>query len=366
MKTAFIFGEFITKSTTGIAYINTNLKSALKELNFLVSTLDDPRSNDYLKSKGLVKRNKNILIFIKLIIYITFSKKYNIAFLTISMGNLGLLKSLLIISILKLKTEELYLYIHRGDLEFHYNQSIYKRFLIILHLVYSSKIIVLSKLFTMDKSLRIFQKKVLIIPNSLSKEDSSISNNFFKKRNKILEEKYHQKIIKFIYSGNLQRAKGIHNIIKAIKIINQKKLNSLVQLDIYGMKFEEVDCADKNIVYKGKLNNANRLDVMSNYDFLITASKTEGLPITLIESMAIGLPFITTNVGAIDDLLIDNYPYITQIETSSIVEITELAIKDQLGDRKKIKAIMKSNKDLFDKQFNYSQFFNTLKKNINI
>lgn len=366
MKRAFIFGEFITKSTTGIAYVNTNLKSVLKELNFLVKTLDDPRSNDYLKNKGLVKKNKNILEFFIIILYITFGRKYDISFLTISMGNLGLLKSFVIASILRLKTKNLYLYIHRGDLNYHYNYSFYKRFLIKLHLLYASKIIVLSKLFVRDKSLKDFQKKILVIPNSLSKEDSRVSNNFFQKRNKTLDLKYQQKVIRFIYAGNLQSSKGIFNIIEAIKLINKKNLNFLVQLDIYGMKFEEVDCSNNNIVYKGKLKHSKRLNVMSNYDFLITASKTEGLPITLIECMAIGLPFITTNVGAINDLLIDNYPYITKIDTCSIVKITELALNDHTKNRKKIKSIIRSNKNLFDNKFQYSKFFYNLNNILNV
>ena len=71
MKRAFIFGEFIAKSTTGIAYVNTNLKYALKELNFFVETLDDPRSNDYFKYKGYIKKNYNVIEIFKVILNIT-------------------------------------------------------------------------------------------------------------------------------------------------------------------------------------------------------------------------------------------------------------------------------------------------------
>ena len=126
--------------------------------------------------------------------------------------------------LLKFKTKDLYLYIHRGDLDLNYKKSLYKRYLIKIHLSFSTKIILLSKLFTFDESLKDFQKKIFIIPNSLSKKDTTISNEIFKNRYKILENKYQQKIVKFIYSGNLQSAKGIHKIIEAINLINQKKI----------------------------------------------------------------------------------------------------------------------------------------------
>ena len=362
MKRAFIFGEFIAKSTTGIAYVNTNLESVLRELNFFVETLDDPRSNDYFKYKNFVKKNLNIIKFFKLILFIVFSKKYNISFLTISMGNLGLLKSLLIISLLKFKTNDLYLYIHRGDLDLNFKNSLYKRYLIKLHLFYSTKIILLSKLFTLDKPLKHFQKKIIIIPNSLSKEDSFTSKEFFKKRYEILENKSQQEIIKFIYSGNIQSAKGIHEIIKAIKQINAKKLNIKIQLDIYGMKFEEIDPKANNIFYKGKLKHSDRLKIMSKYDFLISASKTEGLPITIIECMAIGLPFITTNVGAIEDLLINNYPYIINSKNFNIIEVICSALNDHNKNKTKLKSLIVANRDLFNEKFQYSQFFKNIKK----
>ena len=39
MKRAFIFGEFIAKSTTGIAYVNTNLEALnVASVNNLFST----------------------------------------------------------------------------------------------------------------------------------------------------------------------------------------------------------------------------------------------------------------------------------------------------------------------------------------
>ena len=364
MKRAFIYGEFISKSTTGIAYVNTNLKTALEDLKYFVNIIHEPRSNDYLNYKNIIKKNNHIFEYIKIIFKILYSKKYNISYLTISMSYLGLLKSLLITYILKLKTIDLYLYVHRGDIDSHYRESFFKRILIYLHLLLSSKIILLSKNFIQENAFKQFQKKILIIPNSLSKYDSIHSNEIYQKKLKYFDEKEKKKIIKLIYSANIQSAKGIHEIIEAVKIINEKEKNFSVMLDIFGMKFEEIDTSHKNIDYKGKLSNADRLNIMSKYDLLILCSKTEGLPVTLIECMSIGLPFITTNVGAISDLLVNNYPYIIDTENFNIVKVIDLASKDCMESRNKFKKLIVLNKIMFDCQFKYNIFFNNLKKEL--
>lgn len=364
MKRAFIYGEFINKSTTGIAYVNSNLKSALIDLKYNVSIIDEPRSNDYSYYKGIVKKNYYIFEFIKIIFNILLAKKYNIAYLTISMSYLGLLKSLFISFIIRLKTKKLLLYVHRGDIDSHYKESFFKKTLIKIHLLIASKIILLSRNFIKQDSFRNFQNKILIIPNSLSKYDTNYSNKIYQEKLKEHNLDRRKKIIKLIYSSNIQSAKGIHKIIEAVKIINEEKQFFTVKLDIFGMKFEEIDLTHEFINYKGKLNSKDRLKVMSNYDFLILSSKTEGLPITLIECMAIGLPFITTKVGAISDLLIENYPYITTSETLNIVNVINLASKDFLGGGNKLKQIIDSNKNIFNRRFQYSIFLKNIKMSL--
>ena len=49
---------------------------------------------------------------------------------------------------------------------------------------------------------------------------------------------------------------------------------------------------------------------MKEYDFLLLPVKVKVCQLILIECLSIGLPFITTNVGAIKDILIKDYPYI--------------------------------------------------------
>lgn len=360
MKSALIYGEFIGKSTTGIAYVNTNLKKVLEELGYKIKIFHEPRSNEYSSNKKNFKRKINIVLFSKLIFNLLITKKNNISFITISMTNLGLIKTYIIQSLLKKKTNNVYLYIHRGDLDYHYKESILKKTMINMILNKSYKIIILSNKFINHISLRNHKKKIFIIANSLNKKDYKISAKLYKiKPNKSYK---HTNKINFIFAGNIHKSKGIHNIISSIKMFNKKNNLYQINLDIYGIWFEDINCDEKFINYKGKLENNNRLEVMSNYDFLISASISEGLPITLIECMAIGIPFITTKVGAIDDLLINNYPYLCNSDPKSILLVIEKSVKDLIDNKFALKKIIRSNNDLFKRKFKYEKFFSSVKQ----
>ena len=118
---------------------------------------------------------------------------------------------------------------------------------------------------------------------------------------------------------------------------------------------------NKFINYKGRLTKDNRLKIMSKYDFLITASVTEGLPMTIIECLALGVPFITTKVGAITDLLVKNYPYICAHDTKSIIKNLNKIIFDFSNKKEYLnKLIIKSN-ELYNKKLNMIIIFHTFK-----
>ena len=156
MKTAIIYGEFIGKSTTGIAYVNTILKEVLEELGYEIKKYYEPRGNEYSSNERTIKRKPNIVLFAKLILNIIRNKRYSISFITISMSNLGLVKTFLIQSLLVNKSCNLYLYIHRGDIDYHYKKSYFKKFIINQILKNSFKIILLSNKFINSLSLKKF------------------------------------------------------------------------------------------------------------------------------------------------------------------------------------------------------------------
>ena len=103
---------------------------------------------------------------------------------------------------------------------------------------------------------------------------------------------------------------------------------------------------------------------MSKYDFLITASKSEGMPLILIECLSIGLPFITTEVGAIKDILIKDYPYICTCTKKSIIKTIINLINDFDNQNEKVKKIISQGNKLYIDNFQYKNYYANIKKNV--
>tara|TARA_B100000886_G_scaffold264211_1_gene188714 strand:+ start:3993 stop:5093 length:1101 start_codon:yes stop_codon:yes gene_type:complete len=355
MKRIIIYGEFLDESTTGIAYINNLLKEVFYSMDFKVSLLREPRSKDYNRLDEIIKRRLYIKDFIKLMFNIIKSNKQDLSFITLSQSNVGLLKTITIAFLLKLKSQRLIIYIHRGDLYLNYIDSIFRRSLIDLIFIFSDKIIFLSDKFSREFFQNKSNKKFLTIPNALNKKDTEKSKIIFKKRiNNFYLTKKPQ--YKFVYFGNIQSQKGIHQIIDAIKRINEDFSKNIIKIDIYGMRFETFLEIKNQIEYKGLISYQNRLEVLSKYDFLISASKNEGMPMVLLECLAIGLPFITTNVGAISDLLASNYPYICSSDCKSIYKILKKVINDLNFKSYKVRNSIFSNNEIFIKKFQYQSY----------
>ena len=172
MKSAIIFGEFLDKSTTGIAYMNTLLESSLKILGYKIDKLIDPRSYDYNQAKLINKKNFNSNKYIDLFKDLFLVKKSEISFITLSDGDLGLVKTFLIALILKNKSKYIYTFIHRGDLKKKFKQSRFKKFFIKLIFKLSNNIIFLTNSFKNEMNFLVDQKiKYKVLSNSLRIEE---------------------------------------------------------------------------------------------------------------------------------------------------------------------------------------------------
>ena len=65
------------------------------------------------------------------------------------------------------------------------------------------------------------------------------------------------------------------------------------------------------------------------YDTFILISKHEGLPISIIEAMATGLPVIASHVGGISELVTDNGICIVNNQPETIAKVLEKYLIEQ-------------------------------------
>lgn len=61
--------------------------------------------------------------------------------------------------------------------------------------------------------------------------------------------------------------------------------------------------------FKGSMKNEDALNYINSidFDFLINTSSTEGLPMTMMEAMSMGIPVIGTDVGGVKEIVINGY-----------------------------------------------------------
>lgn len=153
-----------------------------------------------------------------------------------------------------------------------------------------------------------------------------------------------------LFLGALIKRKGVYDILRSIKNISGK-LPKDITFDFYGpdvngeflKKTEELKLED-HVFYHGWLNSKDKDSVLSNTMFNLLPSYNEGLPMTILETMAFGIPNISTKVAAIPEAIIGNVNGII-IEPGDINEL-EKSILDLVNDEKKR---MRFSKESFNK-----------------
>jgi len=142
--------------------------------------------------------------------------------------------------------------------------------------------------------------------------------------------------------GRLENPKGYLNLIKSIKIIDNKydnyKLLIIGKGNLYQALKKEIK--KNNLEQKIKLLS-EREDIeklLKISDIYIMSSLWEGLPISLLEAMASGLPVIATKVGGINEVVKNNKNGLL-IEPGDIIELANAIEKLLKSDNEKLKKL---------------------------
>ena len=130
--------------------------------------------------------------------------------------------------------------------------------------------------------------------------DSALIDDFsFEKR---IESQDFSKRIKILFLARMQKEKGIYELIEAFQKLQYEFPKLELILAGNGTDFEEVKShiVDvKNIKLLGHVEGLEKAKVFRESDIYCLPSYSEGLPVSVLEAMAFGLPVITTNVGGL-------------------------------------------------------------------
>ena len=152
--------------------------------------------------------------------------------------------------------------------------------------------------------------KVLSLPNSFNFSEFNkihiTSNLDFKVINNIPKDQYI-----FGYIGRLIDVKGIDLLIKSFRLFHEKCSESILIIVGDGEEKQKlVDLVKKYNLLSKVYFMGYRKDVynwLNIFDSFILPSKREGLPLTILEAMAMKKIVISTIIGGIPELIKNNY-----------------------------------------------------------
>jgi len=142
------------------------------------------------------------------------------------------------------------------------------------------------------------EKKITVVPNAidsssiLGRDDSNARSN---------------QVINIIAAGRFSYEKGFDYLLEAIALIKDKGLD--FKLHLYGSgpeelrlrrMTEEYDIIEE-VNFPGFVDNI--LPILSDMDFLVLSSRSEGMPVIVLEAWSQGVGVISTSVGGVPELI---------------------------------------------------------------
>ena len=148
-------------------------------------------------------------------------------------------------------------------------------------------------------------KETIVIHNG-------IDTNIFRKKNTDLREKLSlEDSVVITFVGRLIYAKGVHDLISVFADIEREFNNVKLLIVSYGLYRQELEkLAEKvckeEILFLGQKNQEEIVEILNITDIFINPSYSEGLPTSVLEAGAMGLPIVATDVGGTSEI-IENY-----------------------------------------------------------
>ena len=271
-------------------------------------------------------------------------------YLAITAKEIGFYKDLPIAIITKLFKKKLVLHYHNKGVKEFQNKFIDNKLYELLFK--GSKVILLSELLYDDIKKYVTEQDVYYCSNGIPVVACDKSD---KKENQSTE---------LLFLSNLIESKGVFELLEALKILKSKKINFHCNFaggegDISSQqlkqKINELNLED-SVTYHGKQFGDDKYRLFNRSDVFVlpTFYNNECFPLVLLEAMQFRLPVISTNEGAIAEIIDDN-------ETGFLInkrDKVDLANKiQQLIENPSLRKSMgRKGKEKFEREYTLSHF----------
>jgi glycosyltransferase involved in cell wall biosynthesis len=164
---------------------------------------------------------------------------------------------------------------------------------------YNTKLILLSERLYDDVKKYVPRENVFICPNGIPYLDTQ-------------HDAYNNPVPRLLFLSNLLVSKGVYILLDALKILKDKGYSFIC--DFVGAETAEIDavrfekevfkrCLNEVVVYKGKQYGEEKNNSLSKSDIFVFPTHNETFGLVLLEAMQYKLPVISTNEGAIPDIV---------------------------------------------------------------
>lgn len=162
-----------------------------------------------------------------------------------------------------------------------------------------------------------FKKSLLSLKKSHVNE-IMVTTTSIKKSDIVFSDKKLDKVLKVLFLARVEELKGAKEIVEAICKLNvQKKLkyfeftfvgheNELGYVSGLKKILKENNIKESKVNFKGRITGNQKFQEFSKNDIYLFPSYTEGCPTSVLEALASGLFCITTNVGALEEIIKPN------------------------------------------------------------
>ena len=216
-------------------------------------------------------------------------------------------------------------FFHGWDIEFEKRVDNYYREFFLNSFGHAKKIITLSPE-ARDTIIEWGYRDEVIVETTVV--DSSLLKDFS------LEKKRKSRKIKILFLARMEVEKGVFELIEAFQILYKEFNNLELILAGNGTAYERVKEYVQDIEaikMVGHIEGEEKANLFRESDIYSLPSYSEGLPVSILEAMAFGLPIVTTSVGGLKHFFKENKMGYTTTPKDSrdLTEVLRLLILDK-------------------------------------
>lgn len=144
---------------------------------------------------------------------------------------------------------------------------------------------------------------------STTVEESLLERFSFEEKLKCIRQ---MKTIRILFLARLERGKGAFETVDAVSILVKKGLPVSLSIAGDGSIINELrkyvrdkELPEKSICFLGYVRNSDKITAFNDHHIYCLPSYSEGLPNSVLEAMAFGMPVITRPVGGLADMFQD-------------------------------------------------------------